>query len=657
MGLLAPWFLAASLTLALPLWLHRLRTQSAEREKFSSTMLLETTEQRVHVRRRLRYLILLALRIALLALVALAFAQPFVERPPRQGLTGQNGSSFVVVDGSASMGRSGVFSQALAEVASIVDSAPAGVALQVALAAGPLRLLHEPSADRAVARRALNGIEPLPLRLDVGQLAREIGLHAASLPQPVTLHLVSDFQASAMPARFADAIPPGIARLEPHPVGTGLPVNWAVAFVRRAAHGVEVGAHAWGLTDGTADVELIINGESRGIRSITGSGPHLASFDAIELLEGENRVLVTVTANDDLDIDDRFHAVIANDPPSPVPLLTANAGGLAATYLSAALESGGEKNFEVKPMPLAEFDSRVLGRYRWAIVDDLLQLDSRLQGALREYIAGGGNLLAFGGPDGAVLDTLPIGGQRIAPAVLASRPDEFLSVGGIDARHPVLARTEGWHRLNVGQRLRVETAPHDRVLVRLDDDSPYIIEQRIGSGLLLTVLDALDNRASDLPVHPVFVGLVLEAANHLEGRATRMTNLVAGDSLLPGAGGGQIVAPDGSTLLALEATLRPRPVRLEAPGIYEVYAGDEVFLVAANVDPRESDLDPIDQEALELWRDSTHTAIAAATDGPTFAGPTRLELWPSLLLALLLVAIAESMLANHHLASRMGVSG
>ena len=76
MALLAPLFLLGVLAIGLPVWLHRLQTQSPERRRFSSTMLLEQSQQQVHLKKKLRYLLLLALRIALLALLALTFAKP-----------------------------------------------------------------------------------------------------------------------------------------------------------------------------------------------------------------------------------------------------------------------------------------------------------------------------------------------------------------------------------------------------------------------------------------------------------------------------------------------------------------------------------------------------------------------------------------------------
>ena len=63
MTLLAPLFLLGLASIALPIWLHRMNTQSPKRERFSSAMLLEESTQQTYIRKQLQYILLLALRI------------------------------------------------------------------------------------------------------------------------------------------------------------------------------------------------------------------------------------------------------------------------------------------------------------------------------------------------------------------------------------------------------------------------------------------------------------------------------------------------------------------------------------------------------------------------------------------------------------------
>ena len=83
MGLFAPWFLAGVAAVGLPIYLHLLRRHSTTPRPFSSLMFFEPRTQSSIRHRRLRYLLLLSLRMALLVLLALAFANPFITRSGR----------------------------------------------------------------------------------------------------------------------------------------------------------------------------------------------------------------------------------------------------------------------------------------------------------------------------------------------------------------------------------------------------------------------------------------------------------------------------------------------------------------------------------------------------------------------------------------------
>src|ERR1700691_2968553 len=78
MGLFAPWFLAALAGLALPLYLHLLKRQTTKPKPVSSLMFYESRTQASTRHRRLRYF--LSLRLLLLFLLILAFANPFINR-------------------------------------------------------------------------------------------------------------------------------------------------------------------------------------------------------------------------------------------------------------------------------------------------------------------------------------------------------------------------------------------------------------------------------------------------------------------------------------------------------------------------------------------------------------------------------------------------
>src|SRR5260370_21956858 len=80
MGFLTPWFLAGTLAVGLPVWLHLLKKHKTTPLPFSSLMFFERRTQSSIKHRRLRYLLLFAARLALVALIVLAFAHPYVRQ-------------------------------------------------------------------------------------------------------------------------------------------------------------------------------------------------------------------------------------------------------------------------------------------------------------------------------------------------------------------------------------------------------------------------------------------------------------------------------------------------------------------------------------------------------------------------------------------------
>lgn len=664
MGLIAPAFLLAAAAIALPLWLHRLQTQSSVRKPFSSAMLLESSEERVHVQRKLKYFLLLALRIGLLLLLALAFAKPFLERPPSLAGEAAAGTMLVVVDTSVSMNRAGVFSQARTAASEAIANAPDDVAIQLVAAADTISVLTEPSLDKAPHRAALANLTASAARLDFGELMSTLDRLATTLPAPVSLHFASDFQASGMPVRFADLVAPALAEFVPLPVGTGSPVNWSIELLRETPDGIDVQVTSSGTAERVADLELSVNGVAVDSRSLMPAPRQVIRFAMPELVEGDNRIAARLAVDDDLEDDNqRFH-VVANDPPAEVPLITFNPSGLPVTYLSAALESAAANRYRVQTQVTGQFDNRILSRYAWLVIDDIGAVDDQLATALTSFLSDGGNVLAFAGDRAAALDTIPVTNHRHAPASADLSGGAFLSPGQVDTGHPVLSESTGWHNVNVSRSMPLGVSAEDRVLIRLENGDPFMIERRFGQGRLLLLLGGLDNNWNDLPVRPVFVSFIIEAAKYLSGM-NEIPNIHTVAALLPLAVSnnisGQIIDPDGETVLSLADTTREQRIKLNKAGFYEVYTLEGETVVAANIDPLEAELQPITPEVLSRWRDSANdTGAVTGTEMPAADGvadDARLELWHWLLFAALLFVILESLLGNIHLAPRRQVQG
>ena len=80
MGFLAPWFLGGLAALGVPVFVHLLRRHITTPRPVGSLMFFERGTQSSTRHRRLKHLLLFALRFSLVLMVVVAFANPFLRR-------------------------------------------------------------------------------------------------------------------------------------------------------------------------------------------------------------------------------------------------------------------------------------------------------------------------------------------------------------------------------------------------------------------------------------------------------------------------------------------------------------------------------------------------------------------------------------------------
>src|SRR4051812_42831193 len=158
MGFLSPWFLGGALAVGLPVYLHLLRRHRNTPHPFSSLMFFERRTQSSIKHRRLRYLLLLSLRLALLLLIVLAFANPFITRPVA-GIAGDR-LLLLAIDDSFSMRAATRLADAKQAALGVIDSRNASDRVQVIALDSNVRLLTQPSKDAGALRAAVQSIQP-----------------------------------------------------------------------------------------------------------------------------------------------------------------------------------------------------------------------------------------------------------------------------------------------------------------------------------------------------------------------------------------------------------------------------------------------------------------------------------------------------------------
>jgi hypothetical protein len=642
--------------------LHRLSSDNPNKQKFSSSMFLEPGEPRRVLAKKVQYLLLLALRIAVLVLLALAFAQPAFWRKPQTAAAGGARLHLIVLDGSASMNDDGRWERARAAARNVIDGLRGDDRGQVVVAGRQFEVIGAATGDASVLRQAVNTVEAGVFRLDYGQLMRSIDALLRGAELPVVIDLVTDVQQSSLPTRFGELAPRRAAEVAIHDVSGGKADNWTVdSFGGSALTGeLEASVRSFAASDAHKSVRLTLNGKTVGEQAVEvpAGGRAQARFPALELASGPNRVTVSLEPGDDLKADDQRYLVLKRPMPRSVLLVSADQRGRGALYLSSALGTLATLGLVPETRVPSKLTERPLAEQSFVVVTDVGLLGAGEIAALTDYVQNGGRTLLALGPRSAGLNVVPLSGETLRSGQQLGASDT-VSIGEIDTAHPALRGLDDLRSAKFTRYVGIEPAADDRVLIRLDDGAPLLIERTLGAGRVLLFTSSLGREWNDLPVQPVFVPFVAGLANHLLGGAGFTSEAELGSTLAVralGLAGGQIFDPRGQKALGLGAG--SEDVLLDQVGFYEVVGGGNTELVAVNFDPRESDLTLIDGATLARWKGLGTGAAEVSQQNATASATERVPrpLGPLLVIALLLAAIVESWVGNWHLRIRRGLA-
>ena len=694
MTLLTPAFLLGLLAIGLPIVLHLSRRRTREAVAFPSLMFISQVPYRSVRRRRLRDRLLLLLRCLAIALLATAFARPLLRAAPETAGDSRR-DVVLLIDTSFSMAYGDHMARAREAAAEVLGSLQAGDRAAVVSFAENATAQGVFTGDTVVLGQQVAALEPGPERTRYAtafKTARGLLLDSSAANREVVL--IGDLQRGDFGDHTDARLPPGVAVTIADVVGgEGALGNLAITDVsldRRpvgaaseAREEVEVSARVLrrgplAEGDGQVVAELWIDERAEGRRELEleADGSAIVAFEPVVLpADVYSRAEVRI-GGDPLEVDNRFHFAVS--PGDSIPVLIVDAGARGrGPYLAGALATGTRPRFRLEHAPASSVRVDEVQRARVIVVDDALaRLSGEVRGALLDAVErGAGVLVLLGRSESGGLQAWGLAGDEPLEQELSGR-----SLASIDYDHPIFspfgaARSGDLSRARVFRYRGLSEQPLPRgpanadaaadgdggeggsdtsVLARFDDGSAALIERRVGRGRVLVWASTLDAEWGDLVLQPVFVPWIDRTIQHLAGfepdrpfyRVGQVARLDLGerqgDEWL-------IVHPSDrkSTVSAQRELLLPVRER----GFYEVRpvegSTQRALLVAANLDPAESDLTRLDADELRL-----SVSQETATVEPGAAGEERAEagerqrIWWFVLLAALLLLAFEGWLAN-----------
>jgi hypothetical protein len=307
-------------------------------------------------------------------------------------------------------------------------------------------------------------------------------------------------------------------------------------------------------------------------------------------------------------------------------------------FLDHALNPRLYARSRVKPrtVTVPEFDAIGLADYQVVVLANVEKLEPAAMDKLKAFVDAGGGLLITTG-DNVNADNYnamfgPLLPRELRGAKLSNagaqaggevRPMRLESPALDADAHPILAVFKDPSQGDLGLAefrkyflVQQEVVPKSRVILRLTDGTPIMVEARVGRGDVILLTSSADKAWNDLCIHPTYLPLMQQTVQYLAGALVREDagRLYAGAILEipapPDVVGGRVMGPDGRVsaceLIEEIGARRLRIGRADLPGVYylqykragleppsgfDAATADKIMVV--NVDPGESDLEAI----------------------------------------------------------------
>jgi hypothetical protein len=481
------------------------------------------------------------------------------------------------------------------------------------------------------------------------------------------VHIFSDMQKSSLPSPFSELNVAGTTRIVLHPQATVDEPNWYVENVNAPrsvyqAKKVRVLATVAGAGTPAVDTNVSVALNNRVLETkkvkIPANGRVTVEFYLPDAPYGLNRGEVRVAANDKLSQDDRMQFALERKEAGRVLFIHEARQPRGVLYYKAALDAPADSALTVDDATTDQASNMQVQKYSFVVLSDVAYVPPQLEDNLKKFVQSGGSVLVALGSASATRPRVPIFDEAIADSRYSGRnADRFQGAASVDNTHPALSRANGFEGVKFYRTIQVVPGK-SHVLARLTDQTPLVLEKKIGEGRVMVFASTFDNIANDLPLHASFVPFVEQSANYLSGveKSAADINVDSYLELRTAKDQGtavEVLDPDGKRALSLKDATTAQTYQLPREGFFELRrANGRHELVAVHADRRESDLSLIPKETQALWQNLGRGGDQNnGPGGPGSAKTTPYSLWWYFVLALLIISLVESLFASRYLAA------
>jgi len=705
MTFVTPFLLAGAALVVVPIVLHLVMRRRPRHVEFPALQLVRQRHETNRRRIRLRHLILLALRVAAIALLAAALARPSLR------FTGSLGSREAPVAAALVFDAAPRMEYRQANQTRLDAARELGQWLlrqlpdesQIAI----LDTQQGPAAfqvDRSAAARRIEQLAPaansqsLPAVLD--EAIRLLGESDLTRKE---IYVFTDLSSAAWPADAAARLQKRAAELGEAnfyviDVGVKNPTDFGLGELQLSAQSISSRSPLHVRTElvrrGPADgrtVELFLlddagKPQKRGeeILNLEADGSAAVGFSLGGLPVGTHQGRVQIVGQDSLAADDVRYFSVEVKPPWRILVVDPKAAGTHVGFLTEMLapeswRRSGQSRFECATIAQRELAGAALDDYAAVCLVDPKPLSPDEWDKLARYVSAGGGLAVFLGHNARPVASFnSADAARVLPAPLvrqAIASSMPVHLAPRDLQHPMLAafrQTRGaipWSDMPVFRYWELgRPIEGSHVVVPFSDGRAALVERAVGEGRVVTMTTPVSDVARGrpwnlLPVNDPWPLLILanQTMLYLVGSTDQQLNYYAGQTAAISLGGparyrSYLVASPGGTTFPLSADPKQNKIMVtstDAPGNYRVRAGGEAtgadYGFSVNLSMNQTELGRLTSDELAERLGPIAYRVARNRDGiernVSMARVGR-ELFPLLILLVAAALAVEHVLAN-----------
>ena len=692
MTFLNPAVLFGLLAASIPILIHLFNLRKLKRIEFSTLAFLKELQKNKIRKVKLKQWILLALRVLIILFLVLAFARPTLKGLAIGGTTSAAKTTAVfIIDDTFSMSvidnQGSLLNQAKAAAKNLLKDFQEGDEASLILVSQADE--EETSVSKSIVdfQKAIDAIEPAYLS---GMLHNAITKAATILDQSKNfnkeIYILSDFQSGRLTSEknlsdFSQVLNERVRiyavnysgkkiynlGIDDIKINTQIfekdnPVNFTVTITNYSKQSIS-----------NVPVSLFVNNERVSqVSTNLGAGESKAlNVDALIRKTGFIEAFAEIE-DDEILQDNRRYATLFIPEKIPIIIFTDNPSD--SKFIELALTAAENQNtFVITKKNLSELSAYDLKRYELVVVVGSQNLNAAAK--LKSYIYEGGSLLLAPGSQStqanfanllAVID-LPQAGNLIGKT---GDPSNAFIFDKVELNHPVFKdvfinkEKTKIESPEIYAYFKISTQGKGRSIISMQDGSSFLSEYKVKNGKVFLLSSSPILTWGNFPLKSIFVPFVNKSVLYLASKDKSETNTIAGTGFDVDVRGRSIsqlkvMRPDNTedflSTNQNDANTFVKYDKSNLTGNYKILSGSKVIdEISVNADPLESRTAYLDKSEIDDYlsginfkgkffllnkEENINDTILQARFGS--------ELWKYFLIAALLIAIVEMLVARN----------